>query len=258
MRRIPSPRPGQHRRAFTIIELLVVISIVTLLISILLPVLSSARDAARSLACSSNQRQTIIAWSMYVHDHDDRIPYHQYTDPDAGFTVIWVSLLGPYLGDPQIQKHAQHVNHFSVRRSTDGILSCPSQQPYPENLVYDNGTTTLIRTSDYGFNQRMTVTGGSDDPSFDRYQHIVQPSRQLVYGETMDWAGETGWYVLFPVSSPGTVHTTWGLRHGSDAGMNTAFADGHVAFTPVQDLNSDPDTPASTNPGRYEPWLSMR
>lgn len=47
--------------AFTLIELLVVISIIALLISILLPALGAARDAARSTACLSDQRQIGLA-----------------------------------------------------------------------------------------------------------------------------------------------------------------------------------------------------
>ena len=63
MRRLP---PTSRRRGFTLVELLVVISVIALLIGILLPALSSARAAGRSAVCLSNLRQTTLALVNYA------------------------------------------------------------------------------------------------------------------------------------------------------------------------------------------------
>lgn len=66
------PRPGT-RRAFTIVELLVVISIIALLISLLLPALSRARQQGRTLGCAANMRSMALAAASYAQEHRDQI-----------------------------------------------------------------------------------------------------------------------------------------------------------------------------------------
>jgi len=66
---------GPHfSRAFTLVELLVVIGVLAILAGLLLPVLGKAKQKGQGTLCLSNLRQLVMAWTMYAHEHDDALP----------------------------------------------------------------------------------------------------------------------------------------------------------------------------------------
>jgi len=64
----------KKRKGFTLVELLVVISIIALLMGILMPALSRARMQAQAIVCGSNQKQLGLGWTFYAGDNDDWFP----------------------------------------------------------------------------------------------------------------------------------------------------------------------------------------
>src|SRR5436853_7879795 len=63
-----------HQSAFTLVELLVVLVVISVLLGLLLPVVSKAKEAGRATACLSNLRQIGIALQLYVQDNNNRLP----------------------------------------------------------------------------------------------------------------------------------------------------------------------------------------
>ena len=110
--RLVPHRSGQE--GFTLVELLVVVSIVALLISLLLPALDSAREMAIRSMCASTQRQLTIATIVYTNDEDGELPgtssYHDHAlfwakmnpaDPDDTAGRGFVALYPGYIREPQ-------------------------------------------------------------------------------------------------------------------------------------------------------------
>ena len=62
------------RRGFSLIELLVVISVISLLVSILMPCLSHAKRYAREVRCRTSLKALGVGWRMYMDDYPSAVP----------------------------------------------------------------------------------------------------------------------------------------------------------------------------------------
>ena len=103
-----SGRGVRRGRAFTLIEVLVVVAIIALLIAVLLPSLSRARANARAVVCTSNPHQFALAIHMYKSEHRDFVPRGGTEN-----SQLWVMLVARQIGD---KRHYLDVEQVPVEK----------------------------------------------------------------------------------------------------------------------------------------------
>lgn len=167
--------PGAHS-AFTLIELMVVVSILALLLAILLPSLGRARAASRGVACLSNLRQLGIAAHMYADVHRGAIV-------DSGL---------PHGGLPSVPgKESESWFHTMSREYKNKLVArCPSDSsPYWDQDLPGTSPPARRRVS-FAINDYLTgdLNGWLD---YNRRERIKRPTGTILLVELAEegsWA----------------------------------------------------------------------
>lgn len=224
-------------RGFSLLELLVVVSIIAILIAILLPSLAASRRKAKTLACLSNMRGMEIAHTMYLNDYNGYLI-------EAGLghggehvdePVAWINTLQLY-----------YNNKLLARCAADQSIYWPPTQGGSGLYVPDSNPLSYRRTS-YGINDFVAPELDTDLTNFTKITQIDGPGRIVHFlemTETGDFAGsdhphvETWFGTNIPAIASQQVQID---RHGGplrdfNSLTNYGFLDGHAETLHFKDV----------------------
>jgi prepilin-type N-terminal cleavage/methylation domain-containing protein/prepilin-type processing-associated H-X9-DG protein len=216
---------------FTLIEILVVISIIAVLAGILFPVFSSVKRSAKQSSCLANISQQTRGVQLYLTDNSERYPivtdsddksvYWFTPDPEQviflkerlKFASTMKQVLNPYLKSPEIWSCPLDSGGNLLYKSIEGV----DIPPVADSTYKKRGTS-------YASNPSVFITGQSDP------LQCKSPDGKSILSNSQ--------IAIFLDSSP-----FWHLRGGADEkweekSTNVGYADGHTKFH--SQFGSDP------------------
>jgi len=171
-------RFSNKKLGFTLMELLVVISVIALLMAILMPALGKAKYLAQRIVCTSNVRQQSLAFFAYANHNDGKFPRHQERLPmrvkeykPANAPHPWGALKGNYITNSKILicPITKKFNYYVYKDTKCIFGSNPSRSLGGWDAVHP-GTNTPASTIDMAYawfaNFRPYNVSGNPFPGF--------------------------------------------------------------------------------------------
>ncbi len=232
------PEAGSFSRdAFTLVELLVVIAVIAILAAMLLPALSSAKMQAARIQCVSNEKQLILAWTIYSVDNNERLVANGGDSATTSASAhLWVqggnhgssdtltntlyltgqkfALFAPIIPGSRIYKCPADRSLWPLW--TSRLLFVPEERSYALNSYVGTIPASILRPLDLNPAYKVYLKSSqlAADSPVNRFVFVdVNPASICTPGFGVDMTGQT-W-----IHYPSDLHRQRGVL---------AFGEGHV------------------------------
>jgi prepilin-type N-terminal cleavage/methylation domain-containing protein/prepilin-type processing-associated H-X9-DG protein len=211
------------KKAFTLVELLVVIAVIAVLLAVIVPSLARAKEQGRGISCLSNLRQLYLAAIVYTENHNGSFPiaYYSREIDSAKTSYYWDFTIGP---NQEVLPGVLWQDEAMIEK----IQQCPSYRG-------DSGTTSDPYT---GYNYNTSYIGHGQlemPPEPDRWNQMRRPAYCALFGDDQYVSGDissANKFMRSPLASDsdwnfsGRQAGTQGFRHNQRT--NVVFCDGAV------------------------------
>lgn len=245
------------RRGFTLVELLVVISIIALLMAILMPALNRARELGRRAVCMGNLKQLALAWVMYADENDGDLVNGLAGANNGATPPIITGWVGPIPldgnGNPDT---AQGMNkRGQERRIKQGTLWEYAKNPKvfkcPAGQV-NHGVTYAVVDAMNGAQQNDAV---ADQVWCNNRGDLKTAQKQLVFVDIGRVRGDS-YHIHYNVGQWGNAPS---IRHRD--GTTVSYADAHsiyIKWKGQDTIQFGMDNTEDVEPKTDEGWMDLQ
>lgn len=236
---------GRRNGKFTLIELLIVISIIAVLASMLLPALGKAREKARTISCLGNLRQVVRGTVIYCGDFNEWLPENYAGKDSEGNYRYYVDYISLYVTGKESRKS---------NKIYEKVWWCPEILQLTSRIVQDAAWKSYPFKNDLAYGMSLALYSRYEWYKDENGLHAVQHklnllkgslSRRVMFAEAQGVTGSDPdqWKVGHMAVFNGYVKG----RHGGNPAdrtrgiSNTAYCDGSVRSEPAWKLASASD-----------------
>lgn len=218
------------QRKFTLVELMVILSIITILMSVLIPALKQSVLKTEEITCASNFRQIALTFSDYSNDNNSKLPAIE-DNIKYQWPGQWFMHLVEYAGYEEWGPEVIAPNIWARWPSelTPNIFACPSAVSGVNSWQYGNNIQLGVGMNGYLYAEALDPDNPPSSPDTTKYPKvhaISNPSAKLLITDAWGYYLNNYWCLSTNQQESRPDNVLNRTRH--DGSCNVLFVDGHV------------------------------